>query len=56
MLSLSLLLLHTASALAYLAPMGARSAVASRTSSIVAMVPELYVYDHCPFCVRVRRE
>ena len=26
----------------------------ARSTSIVASLPELYVYDHCPFCVRVR--
>ena len=27
---------------------------ASRASVVAQAVPELYVYDHCPFCVRVR--
>ena len=32
-----------------------RAAVSRATLSAVAMaLPELYVYDHCPFCVRVR--
>ena len=36
-------------------PAAVRVVAGSRSSVIVAAeVPELYVYDHCPFCVRVR--
>jgi len=44
----------TASA-AFLGPATKATRPSARASTIVAgSVPELYVYDHCPFCVRVR--
>jgi len=43
----------TLTALAYYAP--APLAATRRAGAVVAAaVPDLYVYDHCPFCVRVR--
>ena len=35
-----------------LAPVWTSRASVARIS--LAALPELYVYDHCPFCVRVR--
>jgi hypothetical protein len=35
------------------APAAATSHRAS-TAAVSMKLPELYVYDHCPFCVRVR--
>merc|ERR1719331_1103688 len=34
--------------------MGRVAAPTTRSSVVTAALPELYVYDHCPFCVRVR--
>jgi len=51
----SLLGLLPAMAFGFSAPARIASPVhASRASMITAALPELYVYDHCPFCVRVR--
>merc|ERR1712070_914762 len=43
-------------AAAFVAPPASRFAAAESRSGSVSMatLPELYVYDHCPFCVRVR--
>ena len=49
----AILLLLVAEASAYL--LASRpSPAAARASSVSMALPELYVYDHCPFCVRVR--
>ena len=40
-------------ALAFNGP-AAPLARSARAGTVVAALPELYVYDHCPFCVRVR--
>lgn len=55
----SLLLLLSSTSLAAAAFFSASTpgrapSVAARASPINAKLPELYVYDHCPFCVRVR--
>jgi len=51
-LSLFALLLCPAEAL--VAGLAATTRAVARSSVITAALPELYVYDHCPFCVRVR--
>ena len=48
-----LAVLYAAPAAAY-ALASARPTAQPRAGLITAKLPELYVYDHCPFCVRVR--
>ena len=39
---------------AYMLAASPRRAMARASQPAMAALPELYVYDHCPFCVRVR--
>ena len=39
---------------AYTLAAAPRRVVARASAPAMAALPELYVYDHCPFCVRVR--
>ena len=50
---LQILLALVAPTAAYV-PAVVRRAASPRANAIMAELPALYVYDHCPFCVRVR--
>ena len=39
---------------AYMLAAAPRRLMARASQPAMAALPELYVYDHCPFCVRVR--
>ena len=53
LLRIASMLLLSAGTTAYTLATRPRS-VAGRTAGVAMELPELYVYDHCPFCVRVR--